>query len=385
MKDDVSESSNKLKFSELQAKTLAAGLTTLATIIILLFVGMLFWTVAQLAAFFSNVLLPLVVAAALALLLKPYYDWLCEKLRFPKALALTTVFVSCLLPLGLFLFFFVFVLVSQMAELFPKIPEWYEQILVTVYNYMPNAQSLWQQYQLEQKLTDVLQENGKEFFVGVQTVMGKLIQAGVGVSHWVTGFLGWLIMPVYLAFFLMAPKFDVNKMEHALPFLKKDTRDDVIYLCQEFVEIMVAFFRGQFLVALIQGVLFAIGFSIVGLQYGFVIGFTLGLLNLIPYLGNMVGLAVALPTAFFQTDGGWLTLILVIGVFVIVQILDGLLITPKIMGEKTGLHPLAIIVAIFFWGTALDGLAGMLLAIPLTAFFVVFWRLAKQKYIRELV
>ncbi|MEM9445488.1 MAG: AI-2E family transporter [Verrucomicrobiota bacterium] len=385
MKEEFSSKGAKLSFTELQAKTIAAGLTTLATAAILCFLVVVFWLVAKFVAFFSNVILPLAVAAALALLLKPFYDWLCAKLRIPKFLALTAVFVSCLLPLTLFLFIFGFVLVGQMTELIPKIPLWYEQILAVVYNHLPSVQNIWKEYQLDQKLTEALQQNGEAFFNGFQAVVSKMIQAGVGVSHWATGFLGWLIMPVYLAFFLMTPKFEIRKMEHGLPFLKKETRDDVIYLCKEFVDIMVAFFRGQFLVALAQGILFAIGFSIVGLQYGFVIGFALGLLNLIPYLGNMVGLAIALPTAFFQQDGGVLTLGLVIGVFVIVQVLDGLLITPRIMGEKTGLHPLAIIVAIFFWGTALNGLAGMLLAIPLTAFFVVFWRLAKQKYIRELL
>ena len=76
---------------------------------------------------------------------------------------------------------------------------------------------------------------------------------------------------------------------------------------------------------------------------------------------------------------------LVLVVFAFVQLIEGYYLTPKIMGERTGLHPLAIIVALFFWGTAFDGIAGMVLAIPLTAFLVVFWRLAKAKYISEIV
>ena len=70
-------------------------------------------------------------------------------------------------------------------------------------------------------------------------------------------------------------------------------------------------------------------------------------------------------------------------VFVVVQLIEGYVLTPRIMGERTGLHPMAIIVAVFFWGSALDGILGMILAIPLTAFLVVFWRLAKEKYIEE--
>jgi predicted PurR-regulated permease PerM len=99
----------------------------------------------------------------------------------------------------------------------------------------------------------------------------------------------------------------------------------------------------------------------------------------------MIGLGIGLPLAYFQEGGGWLLVLLVLAVFTVVQVVEGNLLTPKIMGDRTGLHPLAIIVAVFFWGSALEGLLGMILAIPLTAFLVVFWRLARDKYIGELV
>ena len=148
---------------------------------------------------------------------------------------------------------------------------------------------------------------------------------------------------------------------------------------------MVAFFRGQLVIASIQGLLFAIGFSLVGLKYGAVIGITLGFLNIVPYLGNIIGLGTALPIAFFQDGGGLGRVAAVLVVFAVVQSIEGYFLTPKIMGDRTGLHPVAIIIAIFFWGTALSGISGMILAIPLTAFLVVFWRLAREKYVHELV
>jgi predicted PurR-regulated permease PerM len=86
-----------------------------------------------------------------------------------------------------------------------------------------------------------------------------------------------------------------------------------------------------------------------------------------------------------QPGGGWDRVGFVLIVFAIVQLIEGYLLTPKIMGQRTGLHPMAIIVAIFFWGAALSGILGMILAIPLTAFLVVFWRLAKEKYVSELL
>ena len=108
----------------------------------------------------------------------------------------------------------------------------------------------------------------------------------------------------------------------------------------------------------------------------------LGLLNLIPYLGTILGVATnASPGFFFQTDGGWSLTLAVLAVMVLVQVIEGWVLTPNIMGSKTGLHPAVIIFSVFFWGIALDGLLGMVLAIPLSAFFVTFWRLVERKYL----
>jgi predicted PurR-regulated permease PerM len=129
-----------------------------------------------------------------------------------------------------------------------------------------------------------------------------------------------------------------------------------------------------------MGVLLATGFSLIGLRFGLFLGLAVGVLNIVPYLGTMVGLAVVLPLAFFQPDGGWKLLGLAVLVEVAVQIIEAFFLTPKIMGATTGLHPMVIIVAILFWGTALGGFLGILLAVPLTAFFATAWRLAKHKY-----
>jgi predicted PurR-regulated permease PerM len=193
------------------------------------------------------------------------------------------------------------------------------------------------------------------------------------------------MVPVYFAFFLLAAPPQRSSLEAAMPFLKAETRANVAFLVTEFVNILVAFFRGQLIIAFLQGLLYALGFTIVGLRYGFVLGLMLGFLNVIPYLGAILGLAITLPLAFFQAGGGFGTLVAVIVVLVLVSTIEGYFLTPKIMGDRTGLHPMVIIVAIFFWGSALGGVAGMILAIPLTAFLVVFWRLARENYIGELV
>jgi predicted PurR-regulated permease PerM len=190
------------------------------------------------------------------------------------------------------------------------------------------------------------------------------------------------VVPIYLIFFLMSRGHPSARLPDHLPFLSASVRHDVVFLVTEFIAIVVSFFRGQLLIGLIMGVLYAIGFSIVGLKFGALIGIMLGFLNVIPYLGSILGLVVTIPIALFQPDGGWKLVAMMLGVQLVVQNIEGWFLTPKIMSDRTGLHPVVVIVAIFFWGTALDGLLGMVLAIPLTAFFVTAWRLAKYKYLR---
>ena len=179
---------------------------------------------------------------------------------------------------------------------------------------------------------------------------------------------------------------DLSKDIHEqLSFLKDDWRDDAVFLINEFVGSIVLFFRGQVVIALIMGVLLAIGFTLIGLNFGIILGLGIGFLNIIPYLGSIIGIGTVLPLAYFQSDGGSLQLVIfALAIFTAVQMIEGYLLTPRIMGKSTGLHPMVIIIAIFFWGAALDGILGMILAIPLTAFFVVAWRLLKRKYLHLL-
>jgi predicted PurR-regulated permease PerM len=213
----------------------------------------------------------------------------------------------------------------------------------------------------------------------VQT-LPSLRAAGIGVLG-AAAFLAHLaIVPVYLFFFLLSRGGSGGAFERQLTFLSPGLRQDVIFLGREFIGIIVAFFRGQLLIALIFGGLLALGFSVVGLKFGLFLGLALGVLNIVPYLGTILGLLITLPLAFLQPEGGWQLVGLVLLVYLIVQVLEGWVLTPKIMGDRTGLHPVTIIVAIFFWGTAFGGVLGMLFAIPLTAFIVTLWRLLRHKY-----
>ena len=137
-----------------------------------------------------------------------------------------------------------------------------------------------------------------------------------------------------------------------------------------FVDYVTAFFRGQLTIALIMGVIMAIGFTVFGLKGGIFFGLALGLLNIVPYLGFVVGLVTVLPIAYFQPEGGTQMVLLVLAVIAVTQVLESTVLTPKIMADRSGLHPALVIISILFWGTVLGGVVGMILAVPLTAFLL---------------
>ena len=375
----------KLDLSDRQKQTVAAAITILSAVVIILAALALFMLLVRFFSFFSTVFMPLFVALILALLMRPAYEFFRARLKAPPVLAVTFVYLSVLAPTAIIVAIFGAFVVSQASELIGKLPEVVERARSSMESNWPQIKAIWDRYGLTEKAQVFLSEQAGVLWEAFRRAIGSAATAGASAFRTVAAGLGWFVLPVYLAFFLMAPPIPRKQLGNHLPFLKEKTRDDVVYLVDQFITIIVSFFRGQLIVAVGQGLLFAIGFALVGLRYGFVIGLVLGGLNLIPYLGSMIGLAVALPLAFLQPGGGPLRVVLVLLVFVVVQLIEGYLLTPKVMGDRTGLHPLTIMVGLFFWGTAFDGLTGMILAIPLTAFLVVFWRLAKAKYITEIV
>jgi predicted PurR-regulated permease PerM len=373
------------EFSEQQHKTIATALTIHAGVIIVAAIGVLFWVIGLFLTTFSGVLLPLAVAAVAALVFKPEFLWFRKRLHAPPILAVILVFLSFLIPLVVFAWVFGALIVDQASDLIAKTPDAWASLTAAVNERWPKFMAIVSDSAFLDRLGAAVEGQEEALVGGLQTLSVKAFAAGAGVIRGIGALLGWVVLPVYFAFFLIVETDPRERFEQTLPFLKEETRKDVIYLIRQFIDILVAFFRGQLIIALLQGMLFALGFTVAGLKYGFLIGLALGFLNIIPYLGSMIGLGIAVPLALFQEGGGWGRLVAVLVVFTVVQMIEGYLLTPKIMGDRTGLHPMAIIVAIFFWGTALSGILGMILAIPLTAFLVVFWRLAREKYVRELV
>jgi len=374
-----------IEFSDRQRATIAAAITILSAVVILFAIGALFWIVGAFFVKFSAVFLPLAVAMVAALVVKPYYELISTRLKLGRVPALLVVFLSFIVPVAGLGWFFGDLLVEQIKGLVEAFPTWWTATVEWVRTRAPQLVQFYTETAVGQAVGGAVEGQSGAVVDVAQYLGRRMVSAGAGVLSGVATLLGWVVAPIYFAFFLMADTSHTSNLERFFPFLKSETRKDLVYLFEEFLNIIVAFFRGQLIIAFLQGLLFAIGFTLVGLKYGFVIGLTLGFLNIVPYLGNIIGLGTALPLAFFQGGGGLVQVLLVLVVFAAVQMIEGYLLTPKIMGDRTGLHPVVIIIAIFFWGTALNGIMGMILAIPLTAFLVVFWRLAREKYLPELV
>ncbi len=366
-----------------QQKIVATALTLLGLTVIVLLSYYGFMLLARFIRYFSPVLTPLALAGILAVILRPYYDFLQARVRWPW-LAVLLVFLSLLLPIVGLGWIFGSLVVKQLHGLVDMLPVWLSQLDEWVEGWIPPFKELWIERGVGDQVRQGLGSRGGWLAAQAANLMKQVAAAGYGVAQMLGGLFSWVVLPVYVVFLLTSKPLRLDQVPGLLPFVKPETRDDIVYLLREFLDILVAFFRGQLVIAAAQGVLYGIGFGMVGLPYGVAIGLTLGFLNIIPYLGNIIGLGIALPLAYFQNGGGWGNLAAVLGVFCAVQAVEAYFLTPRIMGNKTGLHPMAIIFALFFWGLAFGGVLGMILAIPLTAFLVVFWRLLKAKYLKEL-
>ncbi len=374
----------KIVLNPQQEKIVAAGVTTLGAGIVVAAIVILFVITTRFFQAFSHVFLPLAVAAILAMVLDPWYEWLKNK-GIPDAIALIAVFASLIVPVVAILVFFGTLIASQFGDLLNQLPVFWDHFTAWVRSQQPNISRFFSADGVGAKITEVLQSPDGPAADAANYVLSTVLSAGNSIASGMISLLSWVITPVYLAFFLLIPKLRPGSLSPgSFSFFREETAKDVIYLIREFFHLVVMFFRGQLLISLFQGILFSIGFSLVGLEYGIILGLILGFLNIVPFLGSMVGLSVCLPLAWFQDGGGMNLVVLTLAVFVLVQAIEGYLLTPKIMGDRTGLNPLTIIIAIFFWGAALDGILGMILAIPLTAFLVVFWRLAREKYIGQI-
>jgi predicted PurR-regulated permease PerM len=185
------------------------------------------------------------------------------------------------------------------------------------------------------------------------------------VAGWLGFLVGLFLVPVYVFYFLLEKRKIVDNWASYLPVQESRVKEELVFILRSINDSLIVFFRGQVLVAFCVGTLTALGFWLIGLQYALLLGVMTGLLGIIPYLGVMVSVIPAVLLGVVQF-GNWRVL-LVVAVFVVVQTAEGMFISPKIIGDRVGMHPLTIIVAIMVGTTLMGGILGGVLAIPLTA------------------
>ena len=201
----------------------------------------------------------------------------------------------------------------------------------------------------------------------------------------ILGFLGLVIgmimVPVYLFFFLKDSAAIRTHWHDYVPLKASRFKTELVDTLQEINGYLISFFRGQVLVAAIDGILVGLALSLFGLPYGLLIGVFMAILGVIPYIGNILCLIPACIIAYLQAQGTapfgmspWTYVASVLAIFITVQQINSLVTAPKIVGDSVGLHPLTVIFSMLFWSLVLGGFVGTLLAVPMTAAVKVLFR-----------
>ena len=194
-----------------------------------------------------------------------------------------------------------------------------------------------------------------------------ILKKSIGGFLGVTGFLLSLILvPIYLFFLLTEKPRIEERWKDYLPLRASPLKDEVAEVLSEINKYVTAYFRGQLLVCLVDGILIGTALTLIGLNFAPLIGLLVVILTMVPYIGIIVCWVPAVLIAAFQW-GDWLHPIGVTLIFIVIQNLEGIFYAPRIVGNYVGLHPMTVIVSIFVWGLIIGGVLGPLLAVPLTA------------------
>ena len=327
---------------------------------IIVTIGLLIWLLAP-------VLMPFAIAAMLAYLSDPLADRL-ERLGLGRTLAVSIVFVVLILVICAVLLLLVPLIARQIENLvqnFPTYVEWARDKAV------PWLQA---KLHLDPKAfdTDRLVEQIKEHIGSIGSVLGTLSRSGLGVVAWLTNVV---LIPVVWFYLLRDWDRLVAWVDRMLP---RSVEPTVAHLAHESDVVLGAFVRGQLLVMLALAIYYGVALTLVGISVGPLIGMVAGLLSFVPYLGFITGFVAAIIASLVQ-HGDWPHLLMVVGVFVVGQLLEGYVLVPRLVGEKIGLHPVAVIFAVLAGGY-LFGFLGVLLALPAASVILVLLRYLAQRY-----
>ncbi|MBF8742623.1 AI-2E family transporter [Pseudomonas guariconensis] len=319
-----------------------------------------------------NILSPFLVGILLAYLADPLVDRL-ERLGLSRTWGVVVVFsLFALLFLALLL-----VLVPMLAkqlvrlyELAPQMLDWLQHVaLPWVQGRLGLADGFWKFDKIKAAIGAHMGQTTD--IVGV--VVSQATASGLALLAWLANLV---LIPVVGFYLLRDWDLMMAKLRSLLP---RSRETQVMGLAGECHEVLGAFVRGQLLVMLALGLIYAGGLMLVGLELGLLIGLLAGLAAIVPYMGFIIGIGAALIAGLFQFGGDPYAMLGIVAVFMVGQALEGMVLTPLLVGDRIGLHPVAVIFAILAGGE-LFGFTGVLLALPVAAVIMVLLRHVHDLY-----
>lgn len=385
-----------------QAKVIWLAVTGFSIALLVALVVALLWSAGRVIHALSPVLWPLALAGVLAYLLDPLVD-LLQRRGVPRGRAILCVFALALCILVALFASVVPRIVVESRDLIARIPSFVDRLQERADYWLTHPPEFLKGFiktpEYSSGLTFVTNATGVQVVTNAPTTQSGTNAASViqnafgsgqfqGAADWVAKTLptvgSWLfgqvtrvasifgvlaglaLVPVYLFYFLLEKTRISRHWTDYVPVTKSKFKEEVVFVLDSVNGYLIAFFRGQVLVAICDGVMYTVGFLVIGLPYAVLLGAIAVPLTMIPFLGAIIT-CIAAVIIGFVSSGSWTLPALVLLVFGVVQGLEGTVVAPKIMGDRVNLHPVTIIVAVMAGTTLLGGILGGVLAIPLTA------------------
>jgi predicted PurR-regulated permease PerM len=319
----------------------------------------------------SPMLTPFVIGALLAYLGDPLVDRL-EKWKMSRTFAVSIVFFLWLVvTVGVVLLFVPF-MERQISNFLVQLPLWIAWFQLTAAPWLAEHTGVSLDLLDTEKLTGMLQDNWKEAGGVAAAVVGRVSKSGFAIVAWA---MHLVLIPVVTFYLLRDWDILVARVHELLP---RKIEPTVARLARDSDDVLGAFLRGQLSVMIVLGAIYAVGLRLVGIDVGPLIGMTAGVISFVPYLGAIVGVGMGLIAALVQYHD-WVHVLLVLGVFAVGHLIESYVLVPRLIGNKIGLHPVAVIFAILAGGE-LFGFLGVLLALPVAAVVMVVLRWLHERY-----
>ena len=322
----------------------------------------------------APILSPFLISAFLAYIGDPAADRL-EEIKFSRTLSVVFVFFLMMI-ISLSFILVIFPLIEeQIRRLLMRLPEMIDWVQVELIPWATQRFGL----QPDTINLDGIKQSLTGHWQALGNIAGKFLTSVTASGQLLLLWASYLLLIPVVTFYLLRDwDIIVAKIRTLIP---RRYEFITVKLVKECDAVLSEFFRGQLLVMIAQGVIYSIGLWIIGLEFSLLIGMTAGLVSFVPYLGSIVGIAIASVAAFMQYQE-FLPIVYVLIVFAVGQTLEGVVLSPLLIGDRIGLHPVAVIFAVMA-GAQLFGFFGMLIALPVAAVIVVLLRYFHEQYLNS--